>query len=205
MANYNKNQNDFEQEFQMNLQSLQLSCDNYDNGKEFAVIEMATRLRVLLNDKGRNISLFQHLGLKNINFVNTAFEIDEDNILDDSCLVYISPDENFEFMKYYPFLDRAEKNLIPFEEWWNQTVYRDSEKRFTRADIILHIADKEGGAHSDEKISDNYYNFSRRGNGATTFYSINGNQSGESKYMDNLHYASLRQIAYEVLESLKLI
>lgn len=205
MTNYKKDLNDFNKEFQMNIQSLQSSCANYDAGKDFAVIEMATRLRVLLHDTKRNVSLFKHLDLKGIDFVNTAFDIDENNMLSDECLVYISPDENFEFMKYYPNLNASEKSLISFDEWWNQIVYRDSEKRFSRADIVLQISDKDGGAHSDPKLSGNYYDFSRKGSGATTFFSVDGQQVSESQSMDNLHYASLRQIAYEVLESLKLV
>ncbi len=58
MSNYKKTKDDFSKEFQMNVQMLQLSSDNYDQGNEFAIIDIATRLRVLLNDNGRNISLF---------------------------------------------------------------------------------------------------------------------------------------------------
>ncbi|MGF1957252.1 hypothetical protein ACQUFE_15250 [Enterococcus casseliflavus] len=203
MSNYKKTKDDFSKEFQMNVQMLQLSSDNYDQGNEFAIIDIATRLRVLLNDNGRNISLFEHMGLKNKLFLNTAFEIDENNLLSDNCLVSMGPDENFEFFKYYPLFDSSPKSYIPFDDWWNQIVYRDTEKRFTRADIILFIADKDGGAHSDPKLPINYYDFSRRGDGSTTFYHINGQQVGDSKNIDNLHYASVRQITYEVLETLK--
>ena len=42
MANYVKTDSDFFREFQMNIQSLQSSCDTYDQGNEFAVMDMAT-------------------------------------------------------------------------------------------------------------------------------------------------------------------
>ncbi|GMQ73536.1 hypothetical protein [Tetragenococcus halophilus] len=205
MSNYNKTKKDLEKEFQDNLSSLQLNCEHYDRGNDFSAIDIATRLRVLLHDKGKNnVSLFNHMGLKEIKFLDTADKICEENILGDECLVYVSPDENFEFMKYYPNLDESpEHRFIDFEPWWSQTVYRDDEKRFSRSDIVLNITNKDGGTHSDSKIPKDYYEFSRKGSGATTTYTINGIPVGETKDMGNLHFASLRQIAYEVIETLR--
>lgn len=203
MANYVKTDSDFFREFQMNIQSLQSSCDTYDQGNEFAVMDMATRLRVLLHDKNRNVSLFTHMGIKELPFVDSAKEIDVENILPQSCLIYMAPDEEFTYFKCYPILDKNSQKLVPFDSWWNQIVYSDSEKQFTRSDIVMHIADQDGGAHSDSKISMDYYSFSRKGNGIITQYMVDGQPVGESKYLDNLHFASLRQIAFEVLETLK--
>lgn len=205
MSNYHKSKEDLEKEFQYNLNSLQSSCESYDNNNDFSAIDIATRLRVLLYDNGRNNnSLFKHMDLKGIKFLDTADKIIEDNAMPSECLVYISQDENLEFIKYYPNLEMSpEHRFIDFEPWWSQTVYRDDEKRFSRSDIVLSIADKDGGAHSDSKIPKDYYEFSRKGSGATTTYTINGVPVGDTKNMDNLHFASLRQIAYEVIETLR--
>ena len=41
-----------------------------------------------------------------------------------------------------------------FEEWWTQeTVYRFGAFRIKRQDLVLHAANKDGGAHVDEKLA----------------------------------------------------
>lgn len=204
MGKYIKTKADYERDFQLNLQSLQASCDSYDQGKDYTVLDIAVRLRVLLHDTDKSISLFKHLDLKGIQFLDTASPIDEKNMLADECLVYIAPDENWKFSKYYPLLDNSfDRRFIDFNSWWNQIVYRDTEKRFSRSYIVRNFANKMGGAHSGPDVSMNYYEFLREGSGAKTTYRVNGKDVTEPKNMDNLLYASLRQIAYEVLESLK--
>lgn len=220
MENYVKTKADFFKDLQEFFHLITIDCEMYDKGIEYVAPSMAAKLRVLLKDKGKNnISLLSHLDLKDIEFLNTASEIDNRNILPSEPLIYMGPDENFELMKAYPMLDKAvcvkkSNSWIDFDSWWNQVIYKNGDFTLNRQELIEHLADKDGGAHFDEKISKGYHNFSRLGGGSTTTYRVMSDENGspgkiiresQPKHIDNIHYASLRQITYEVLETLKRI
>lgn len=217
MTNYKKSKSDFLKDLQNLVYLLQIDCDTYDSGREYVSPSLAAKLRVLLKDKGKsNVSLLTHLEIKDMKFLNTANTINERNILPSEPLTFMGPDEDFKFMKSYPtldryFLDDPTKKWIPFEEWWDQTIYKNGDFKLSRQDLIEHLADKDGGAHIDGKISNDYYDFSRRGGGATTTHVVKSDvddSPGETIYesapqpVDNIHFAALRQITFEVLESI---
>ncbi len=70
---------------------------------------------------------------------------------------------------------------------------------FTRKDIVPALANKEGGAHVDPNISDEYANLTRFNSQGWKVMT-----SGVVAAPDNsITAASMRQIAYEMQESLK--
>lgn len=70
---------------------------------------------------------------------------------------------------------------------------------WNRKRITLSLANKEGGAHVDPSLSDNYENLVAR-NGLGYRYS---DSTGEYDFQGNAVAASVRQIAYEVIQSLE--
>lgn len=210
MTNHIKTNEELFEELQENIQMLQLSCDNYDAGKKFVSIDIATRLRVMLHDTKQSTSLLSHLGYKNIKFLNTAYPIDPQNLIADYCLVGISysPAEND--LVFLPFLNTSEiKDWVEFNKWWTQPIYRNGSNTITRKQLVMQIANKGGGAHSDGTLSETFYNFSKNTDGwRAVIYTKDeeGNEiESDGDFMGNLHYASLRQIAYEFLESISKI
>lgn len=69
----------------------------------------------------------------------------------------------------------------------------------TRKDLILTVCDKDGGAHVDAEFDEAYYALSRS-NSLGWKYQKNG---VEQDFAGKPELACLRQIAYEVLKSLK--
>lgn len=83
-------------------------------------------------------------------------------------------------------------------EWMNEEVFRDNEsgEKLSRWDVISMIANKDGGAHFDPKVPIKYDTFRRPDLFTVSF--------GETiiPFSKNPVYVSVRQIAWEVLESL---
>lgn len=210
MTEHIKSNEELFEEFQENIQMLQLSCDNYDAGKKFVSIDIATRLRVMLHNTKHSTSLLSHLGFKDIKFLNTAYPIDPQNLMPDYCLVSVSYSTSENEFIFLPFLNNSEvKDWIEFNKWWTQPIYRNASSTITRKQLVMQIANKGGGAHSDVTLSETFYNFSKNTDGwRSVVYGTDeeGNEiTSDGEFMGNLHYGSLRQIAYEFLESISKI
>jgi hypothetical protein len=94
---------------------------------------------------------------------------------------------------------------IPFCEWWEQIVFVPVEGfEYSRKDLIASIADQGGGAHIDaeDKLREKYRKLIE-----SNWHYTSTDQNGSSKSwkINNLHLISLRQIAFEVLNSRELI
>ncbi len=175
------------------IQLLIDSCKNYDNGNTFEAKSMAVRIRVLLYDN-RFPSLLKQLDKKDILFYDTAYEPDPANI----------PTTGLASMqigggvKWIPHLDVFShgRGKISFQEWWDQLVVIDTNNdKFSREDLIRTIADKDGGAHVDPELPSKYYNIASGDSLGWT--DLNGNP------IKDMNLASMRQISFEVLKSLK--
>ncbi len=109
-------------------------------------------------------------------------------------------------MDYVPYLDECFSifpilKKINFESWWNETVILDKNKsKFSRKLLVLSLSNKDGGAHVDHTLDEQYANLSRFNSLnwvlITSEHEIKGPSTGPE-------IASVRQIAYEVLLTLK--
>lgn len=90
---------------------------------------------------------------------------------------------------------------LSLNEWMNEEVFRDNESRekLSRWNVISMIANKDGGAHFDPKVPIKYDTFRRPDLFTVSF--------GETviPFSKNPVYVSVRQIAWEVLESVRRI
>lgn len=111
-----------------------------------------------------------------------------------------------------PFTDRTKSEYVAplssqgveirkrFHQWWSDEVVRDKEGRsFSRRDLVLHVADTDGGAHVDPSLEANYLTFSRKNSLEWKFKP----EGEEWKSIPGAHIACIRQIAHEVLETLR--
>ena len=134
-------------------QALRLECTN-PLRSEYA-IAIATKLRVLLNDEGRNTSLTKLLKIKD-HLVFTAIKTDllaniPANLVFTSILTSINVKSNTAFYSVNKF-SNVEDLLYTFDAWWNEIVIDSKYEQFSqisRRDVILTLADKEGGAKKD--------------------------------------------------------
>ena len=191
---------DLRDQLKVQIGFLVQSSDAYDRGNVDEAKRLAIALRILLHDKGRtSVSLLTLLNKKDILFYDTALEYNPNNLLSMPGLVMLKagPDGG----EYIPPLDmRCSKGKIPFPQWWNNIVVVDIKgNKSTRKDLVLTVCEKDGGAHVDPKLDETYYAFSRS-NSLGWKYQKDG---VVQDFTGRPELASIRQVAYEVLKSLK--
>ena len=86
-----------------------------------------------------------------------------------------------------------------FETWWNQVIFRDLEgQELTRRDLVLVVADQDGGAHVDASLDEAY----TRNLTPELTWSVCSERE-ESPLGWARSPFSIRQVAHELLKSLK--
>lgn len=186
---------------------LQRSADAYDNGFTDEAKRMATTIRVLVHDTRQSTSLLTSLGKKDIQFYSTASSIDNGKSMSTHRLVglKLSTNQGTSEASYYaplenrpPYINVNKK--VVFRLWWNEIIIIDKMRNgFSRKDLVLSVSNKDGGAHIDPELDDNY--------AALTRYNSLGWTASDSKginrNLDGAELANIRQICHEVLKSLK--
>ncbi len=177
---------------------IKISAGVYDQGYSKEAKRIALAIRVLVHDTEHSHSLLKQLNiLNNTQFVDTS----EKRIKDDKVktawhgltLIYAN--------KHIPILDwnieSAKK--INFENWWNGVVLIDFlGNEFTRKQLILYVADQDGGAHVDPKL-DEIYALLSRDNSLGQKYTRDGKTFEDFK---DAHLAAIRQIGHEIIKTL---
>lgn len=84
-----------------------------------------------------------------------------------------------------------------FDDWWNELVINDRTLSFSRKDIVLMIANQGGGANLKGEIDEKYAQFKYDSARGWKF------QNGEMEIPLSNHavYATMRQIAFEIMKS----
>lgn len=184
------------------IEFLIASCRAYDSGFEGEAKRLATTIRVLLHDTQTSHSLLKHMSKKDMKFYSHAGVHNKKNLLSHMGLVLMKMGNGS--AEYLPILDNAPpfhytQPKMVFNAWWNQTVIVDQQKNsFSRKDLVLNVANKDGGAHIDQKLDKKYAALTRFNSIGWTFVS----QGQEKEFSTKLELATLRQIAHELLYSL---
>lgn len=200
MTDHSQSLQELEAHLAEQLQFLRASADAYDSGFEGEAKRIAVSIRVLVHDTRRSKSLLGQIGKKDQDFVDSAFPIAPNSKSTHSGLVVtsISPATG---AKYVPFLDEAPhgaSKLVEFERWWHTPVFVDSSGRaLTRRDLVLTVANQDGGAHVDATLNSTYADLSRN-NSLGWMYS----DGVRTEVLGGPECAALRQIGHEVLKTL---
>jgi len=188
---------DLERQLSDQLQFLEDSANRYDQGHENEAKRMAITLRILLYDHRNSRSLLGQLELKNIKFLDTAIE-NTSNVHTAHCAlarILFAGKKT----QYVALLDDAPGKMTDYDNWWNGVIFEDNEgNKISRNDIILTMADQDGGAHVDPCIRKDY---SRLSKGQSLGHMYMSSDRGWVN-MQGAELASVRQIAHEVLKSL---
>lgn len=187
------------EQFAVQWRHLENSCHLYDSGEETEAIRLAVTIRVLLHDTRHSQSLLGQLGRLDTLFFDTAEDVNPENLLPTFGLVLakVGP----QGASYVPPLGMLLPRgtwLIPFDPWWNKPVVTIPNRlRASRRDLVLWLANQDGGAHVSPDMDETYYQLTRENSiGAVTIgYVQNGPVLG-------IATASVRQIAQEVMVSL---
>jgi SEC-C motif-containing protein len=157
-------------------------------------------IRLLVHDHGSNEALLAQLDrLKSTRFYDSGIPNTPGNLLTYSGLVVTAQTKTGG--EYVPMLDDLQigpGEWLPFGPWWETTIFVDNKKRqVSRKDLILSLANQDGGAHVDPALNETYSALSRENSMGWTV------TVGSVEHpMGPPHLASVRQIAHEVLKSL---
>ncbi len=177
---------------------LKDSGNAFDSGREGEAKRLAVTLRVLLHDTEKSHSVLGLLGRKGGLFWDSAGPDNPRNLLSFGGLVgmRLGPSDG----RYVALLDDVPlSRFIPFDEWWNATVFRDQARTtiLSRRDLVLTAANQDGGAHVDPALDERYARFAQD-NAFGWAYS-----DGQTTVpMEGAVRVAIRQIAHEVLRSL---
>ena len=179
------------------------ACHSFDNGLQPIGKHIALSLRKLLHHHGQSKALLEQLGLRSkMLFLDTAGDLNPNNLLTENplCVMRIGASKN----QYIPCClvggTPIPARWLPFEKWWNNNVIKDNKGRFfSRKQLILHVADTDGGAHVDPELDEQYMDFSRK----NSLGWVIGDGNIEKPFPPPT-MACIRQIAHEVLETLKI-
>jgi hypothetical protein len=199
-SEYIQSKEELQQHLRNTIQALELSSRLFDRGFEGEANRLAAAIRVLVHDTSSSKSLLGQLGQKSIQFYETSVPRDPRTIMTYSGLTAI--DQTPEGAKYVAVLDMLPPGCPPrwvsFDEWWNGVIFVDQKGSETnRKDLILAVANKDGGAHVDPVLNGKYADLSRRNSLAWRFYGPRGDAPLESP-----EKATIRQITHEILKSL---
>lgn len=194
-------------EFRDLLKQLCIAFDRMDT--DVFALPISTAIRVLVHDTQNSKSLLEQLGIKGIPFLSTnTISLDEPVHLGlvRRINVGVSDGKGGE-ARYWPhcderyFADRSDRNKVNFDYWWSEEIiFKSTINSLTRKDLVLAVANKDGGAHFDSKVKQNYDEFRKSWSGGTSLVGI---QSGHSRGYDNIPTRpSIRQIAYELMQTI---
>ena len=190
--------NELEDHLKVQISFLETSANSFDAGVEEEAMRLAVAIRVLVHETKSSHSLLGQMG-KNLEFYDTSSDLDPQNVLAHGGLITIltGPYQT----RYVARLDNFPINAvkrIDFDSWWNKSVFVDKQGReLTRKDLILTSANQDGGAHVDSSLEEKYANLSRNG------LDMIVNHGAGAKLLDKPERVAIRQIAHEVLKTLK--
>lgn len=191
-------------ELQVHLQEqigfLERSAQSFDDSFHDEAKRLAVTMRLLLHDTGHSRSLLSQLGIKGQRFCDTAFPFDPHNLAAYAGLASVKIGSGP--TRHAAPLDGDDPSgfrWIDFDEWWNAVIFRyDGGRELTRRDLILAVANQDGGAHVDPALNADYARLSRE--------NALGRYTADASGTIPLHGAelvSVRQVAHEVLKTLK--
>ncbi len=203
MSKYVKTKDDLLNHLREQIAFLKASSSSFDSGFEGEAKRLAIAIRVLVYDTARCRALLTQLGRMNILFYDSAAAFDPKNLATSSCLTMMKLSR--EGAEYVAPLDnlspaRSKDKKVSFGRWWNRNIIckDNAGNLFTRRDLVLAVADKEGGAHIDPKLDQAYANLSRFGS-----LGWKAVIRGAEEDLNNPVPPGIRQITHEVLKTLK--
>jgi hypothetical protein len=181
------------------LEFLESSAEAFDAGKTGEAKRMALTIRVLLHQTRKSHSLIDQLGMKATPFWNTSHPETPGNLLPHMGLLAMRFDNAGGF--YVAPLDtRDHARSVGFDDWWTEVVISDGDGQpMTRQNLVIFAANQDGGGHIDPGLDEAYDNLTRK----NSLGWIHTGEEGEVTSMGDAGRAAIRQIAHEVLRTLR--
>ena len=185
---------------------LKRSSEAFDNGYEDEAKRLAIVIRVLVHDTDSSLSLLGQLNRKNFPFYDTALPRTPGNLLSYSGLTIMrmSPGgltylPRFQWHLLEPNKSEPLRRMLDFRKWWDQVIIEDANTNtFSRRELVLTMANKEGGAHIDPALKKEWAEWTRKDSMGWIYHTGDASISPGGP-----HLASVREIALEVMQSLQ--
>jgi len=195
---YTLNQSELESHLAEQLQFLEASADGFDKGFEAEAKRLAVTIRVLLHETASSHSLLGQLGQLNVDFLDTCLPDQPGNLFAHGGLVFqmVGP----KGVRWSAQLsDVPYTAMKPFADWWDAPVFRDDlGSVLSRRELVLTMANKDGGAHIDPALSTTYARLSKQNSMGVEWV-----EGGVKRPATGPEQTAVRQIAHEVLTTLK--
>jgi len=186
---------------------LARSARAYDEGYEDEAKRLALTIRVLLHDAAQSQSLLTQLQIKNsLRYTDSAAPINPQNLLPTPGLAMMQVAGGIGG-RYIPPLDdlirSRQRKSKQFKAWWEEPVTKVQSATYSRRDYVLTVANKEGGGHVDPALKQAWVDLTR--NNAIGFKYFQESPAGQATFdfEGNLGLASVRQIAWELADTLE--
>lgn len=164
---------ELEEHLRQQVAFLRRSAATYDQGATEEAFRLAATVRLLCHDTASSKSLLGQLGLlpNRLRFVNTALRLPTlppGGFVISAGLCTVRVDFDTATGTPTPLLDDLDPDRINpaqvFEQWWstrfltNESPLRGERRAFThsRRSVVLGMANKDGGAHVDPELPDDY-------------------------------------------------
>lgn len=190
------------------LDLMAILADSYDNGNTIVAKSIATAVRVLMHDTSLSHSLIGQLELKDEKFFDTSFSAESiPNVKDltrvGSFCGLVGMSVCASAKAFIPYLDEVPKEIcgyVGFDDYWNRIIFIDQyNNSFSRKELILAVANQDGGAHVSPDIDKKYRQLAREN-------SLGWKVSTDGRIWKNpegAELAAVRQIGHELLRTLK--
>lgn len=157
MVKIKKNAADLEEYWNDQLSCLKRSVDYFDEGNETEARRIASSLRVLLHQTNSSQSLVKQLN-RCILYLSSSYLYTPSNLISTWTLLVLEMRDNQ--LTYKPNLDFYKSGdrlfYLTFEDWWNEIIFDDKQNVFTRRDIVLFVANNDGGVHVDPELKESF-------------------------------------------------
>ena len=194
---------DFKRHLEEQLDFIDSSIAAYDAGKEHEAKRLAVPIRTLVHNTRGSTALLKHLKVqKRIGWVDRGPPDPPPGSIVISfglCVIYARLDIGES--RYVPAMKwLAPDRLHPpvsFEDWWRRSILGDAQgNKFSRADLVLSVANQDGGAHIDAALEERYRQLTRDN-------SLGIVQSPGRPIANSLVLASVRHIAEELAQTVR--
>lgn len=189
-------------------QALAASCEGYDKGHEWEGPRLATTIFTLVHDGGAIASLLTQLGLRaSLRFVSTGQHQPPPNmrvsVSSPPLIGFSGEGGGMRFVAQCNLrLPQPPPTLAQFDTWWTkESIFHEPMRAggtdLTRRRLVFALRHQDGGGHIGELTDDSYVRL-KAGAGFS-----GSTPDGRTRTMVEAANATMRQVAWEVTETLK--
>lgn len=200
--NSDSDQPDFYEQLCDQLELLEQGIKTFDEHGDVHALHLAVTLRVLFHNTNKSTSLLRHLNSENLALHSSCGDgLSKDEVMRARAsgrFTFIF-DMEFSTSGARPHLQPS-RGFVPLARWWDdEIVYSDDQVFLTRKEVVLALANKDGGAHVGDRLTPRVKALK---SGVGTFDIRTSNGELRSIELKNHHRRVVRLIAEEVLLSM---